>query len=160
VSEVILRRALPADAAAATALARAAKAHWGYPAEWLEAWREELSYEGDYFRAAPGLVRGAERGAGGGVRAGGGGRALGVAGLWVDPLRHGVGIGRALAEAARAAARGLRPGWPVRIPADPQAVGFYERLAARRDGALPAPMPGAPGRVLPLLWWDGPDVTR
>lgn len=34
---------------------------------------------------------------------------------------------------------------------DPFAEPFYLKLGARRIGAVPAPMPGAPGRVLPVL---------
>jgi hypothetical protein len=38
----------------------------------------------------------------------------------------------------------------VEIVAEPNATGFYEKLGARRVGAIPAPMPGAPDRELPL----------
>ena len=37
-----IRRATPTDSERATELARRAKAHWGYPAEWLEAWNDDL----------------------------------------------------------------------------------------------------------------------
>src|SRR4028119_1610818 len=36
-------RAVPADSERATKLARAAKAHWGYPAEWLKSWESGLA---------------------------------------------------------------------------------------------------------------------
>ena len=38
-----IRRATSSDSDRATALARRAKAHWGYPAEWLAVWDGELA---------------------------------------------------------------------------------------------------------------------
>ncbi len=41
------------------------------------------------------------------------------------------------------------------VASDPGAETFYTRLGARRVGTDPAPMPGAPDRILPVLQWDG-----
>ncbi|HEY3601246.1 MAG TPA: hypothetical protein VGK72_04765, partial [Chthoniobacterales bacterium] len=41
-------RAQPADAPALSAVAWAAKAHWGYPAFWLEQWRNQLTITADF----------------------------------------------------------------------------------------------------------------
>lgn len=43
-----IRRALPADAEELTRLARSAKASLGYPVDWLDAWRDELTDTADY----------------------------------------------------------------------------------------------------------------
>jgi GNAT superfamily N-acetyltransferase len=141
-----IRRATPSDSERATELARGAKAHWGYPAEWLEEWRDDLVV------TAEGIERHAT------FVASIGNEVVGVCQLqqsedhtmlehvWVDPARHRQGIGRALVEHARGHARGV-----IAIVADPNAEEFYARLGARRVGEVPAPMPGAPARVLPLM---------
>jgi predicted N-acetyltransferase YhbS len=150
-----IRAAVPADADGATAVAHAAKAQWGYPADWIEAWRSELTITaecltrhrawcaeaGEALIGVCSLEEGAE------------GWELGF--LWVEPGRHGLGVGRALTTRALQAARELRAEWAVRVVSDPNAVGFYDRLGARRAGEVAAPMPGAPARMLPVLYWPG-----
>lgn len=146
-----IRRASPADAPALTRLARDAKASWGYPAAWLEAWRDALTITTDY--VATHLVLVAEDDGAG---------ALGTCALermdddwslehvWVAPAAQGRGVGRALVAHALAAARADGAA-RVHLLADPHAVGFYERLGARAVASVPAPMTGAPERRLPLL---------
>ena len=70
--------------------------------------------------------------------------------VWVAPEFHRRGTGRALVEHTLATARtlGVRR---VEVQSDPFAEAFYLALGARRVGSVPAPMPGAPARVLPLL---------
>lgn len=145
-----LRRAVPADAERLTSLACLAKGHWGYPPEWMAAWEAELTITPEYLAEHRLFV--AEEGD----------ALLGVSGiedhgdhwvlehLWVNPGQQGRGLGQALVRAALDAARAVRPG-VVRLVADPHAAGFYERIGARRTGTLPAPMPGAPERELPLF---------
>lgn len=161
-SALRIRRALPAEAETLTAIALAAKRHWGYPEAWIELWRSELTYTPDSFghltilcaevgghvvgvcslsvdqpEAPPpeNLVGAAD---GGGAE---------IEGLWIMPahMRRGIGaalMAHAVAEARRQGARYLR------IVADPYAVAFYERLGARRVGTL-ASRPA--GRELPVL---------
>jgi ribosomal protein S18 acetylase RimI-like enzyme len=133
-----------------TRLAHDAKASWGYPAEWLRAWREDLTITAEYVRLNHVLV--ADTGDG----------LAGVAALehvrgeavlehvWVAPRHQRQGIGEALLRQALAVASqaGDRV---VRVTSDPQALGFYERLGGRLAGNLPAPMPGMPERTLPVL---------
>lgn len=99
---VVIRDAHADDVSALSAIARRAKASWGYPEAWLEAWRDELSFTAAYL--ADHQVWVAETG----------GRAAGVIALerpvagwtidrlWVDPGAQGLGIGRALVERALA----------------------------------------------------------
>ncbi|MBX3173966.1 MAG: GNAT family N-acetyltransferase [Gemmatimonadaceae bacterium] len=153
-----LRRAEPSDAPALSEIAKAAKAHWGYPPAWLEAWEDELTLSPSYVSAN--AVFAAEDS----------GRLLGlvslerqseyseIAHLWVRPDCMGHGVGAALvAQALREAA--TRPGHAIRVISDPNAATFYERLGARRIGAQPAPMPGAPDRLLPILEFPAPGQT-
>jgi len=149
-----IRPATKTDALRLTALARAAKAHWGYPAAWLEVWHDALAITPEYIEAHTVLV--AESAARPPV-------VLGVCALedrgdhwrlehvWVDPRSHGTGIGRALVREALAIAGRRRPQSIVRLESDPHAAGFYRKLGAREVGAAPAPMDGAPGRVLPVF---------
>ncbi len=44
-------RAQPADAPVLSAIAWAAKAHWGYPAAWLERWRDQLTITPEFIAA-------------------------------------------------------------------------------------------------------------
>ncbi|HEX8169803.1 MAG TPA: GNAT family N-acetyltransferase [Thermoanaerobaculia bacterium] len=145
-----IRRATPFDAARATDLARRAKAHWGYPAEWLAEWRqglvltpEDIARHATFVACIDGDVVGVCQ-----LQQAGGPSMLEH--VWVDPDHHGRGIGRALVEHARTHASGI-----IAIVADPNAERFYIKLGARRVGEVAAPMPGAPTRALPLLELDG-----
>jgi predicted N-acetyltransferase YhbS len=148
--ELVIRCAVPAEAARLTDLARAAKACWGYPAAWLAAWAADLAITPEYVGAH--RVFAAEIA----------GELVGVCAVedlrerwalehvWVARVQHGRGIGQALVWHALEAARAHRPG-VVQVTSDPHAAGFYERLGARRVGAVPAPMVDAPARELPLF---------
>ena len=145
-----LRSATVADADALTALARRAKAHWGYPADWLQAWEPQLTIQSAYVAQHRVLVAEAE------------GQLLGMCALedrgptwslehvWVDPANVGCGVGRALVQRALEVARAVRP-VPVLAESDPHAAGFYRRLGAHEVGVVAAAMPGAPDRVLPVF---------
>src|SRR2546429_435166 len=43
-----IRRATPDEAEALTTLAHAAKRHWGYPEEWIEQWKTDLTITPDF----------------------------------------------------------------------------------------------------------------
>jgi GNAT superfamily N-acetyltransferase len=148
-SDVSLRPAVGADAPRLSAIAQAAKAHWGYPGEWLALWRSELTFdaaalERDWVQVAELEGRAVA------VVALAGGRAPELSHLWVEPAAMGMGIGRLLFEAAAAEAlrRGIRR---LRIVADPHAETFYEHLGAYRVGSVPS-RPAA--RTLPLLHFE------
>lgn len=152
---LILRPARAEEAGILTALARAAKASHGYPAEWLTLWQAELQVTAEDIRRHLVLV------------ADDAGRVVGFVGLeerpvgwwlehlWVDPAAQTRGIGRALVERSLAEARARRVG-PVLLVSDPGAAAFYEKLGARPLGFEPAPMPGAPARVLPRYEFPAP----
>jgi GNAT superfamily N-acetyltransferase len=150
VPELRIRRALPADAERLTEIARAAKAHWGYPAAWLEAWAPVLRITPEY----------AERQL---VDVGAWDHEMvafyalepradywSLEHFWVDPRWHGRGVGRRMFGHALERIRAIRPGLMV-IEADPYAAGFYARMGARQTRTIPAPADGAPGRTLPVF---------
>ncbi|MGF1464659.1 MAG: GNAT family N-acetyltransferase [Sandaracinaceae bacterium] len=142
-----LRPATDHDCPRLSAVARAAKAHWGYPQAWLDLWVADLTY--DASRLADERVLCAEDGGEvvGFVAWRRDGEEAEIEGLWVEPGAMGRGHGRALMEAASVAARaeGVRA---LRIVADPNAVEFYRRLGAVDVGAE-ASVPA--GRELPVL---------
>jgi predicted N-acetyltransferase YhbS len=145
-----IRPAEPRESEALSDLARRAKAHWGYPAEWIRRWDADLHLSPDYITAHDVFVATA------------GDRIVGVCALerhdshvslehmWIDPDHHRQGIGRALVRRVLDAAADAGASTIV-VHSDPFAEPFYLRLGARRVGALSAPMPGAPDRALPIL---------
>ncbi len=130
---LVIRRAEAREADALTALCRAAKRHWGYPAEWLAAWTDELRITPAVI-AAQWIYVGEEAG-----------RTVGFFGLrrdevhgawhlehlWLDPAHIGRGCGRELFGAAVRLARalGVRE---LHVKADPNAEGFYLKMGAVR----------------------------
>lgn len=129
-----------------SAIARAAKAHWGYPERWLILWEPELTYDASTLAAQDVFVvsDGAPLGVGAiSVE----GDDAEIEGLWVHPDAMGRGVGRALFDECvrRARAAGARR---LVIDSDPHAVGFYERMGATRVGAVPTAIEG---RELPRL---------
>ncbi len=146
----VIRPGAPEDAPALTNLAKVAKAWWGYPAEWLSLWRESLTISASDLERHPSWVVEVM------------GELVGccvlkveegeawLEHLWVAPTSQRNGIGRLLVQTAleESAARAARS---VMIEADPFAEAFYLAMGAERVGEKPAPMPGAPERVLPLL---------
>ena len=137
------------DAPLLTRLVLAGKAHWGYPAEWLDAWKCELTigpqqiavwhirtatFRDDligFFALAP--------------RDGD----WWLEHLWLVVDRIGHGFGGELFRHAIAAAAGLGAAH-VRIEADPNAEGFYLHMGAKRDGERISSVAGAV-RVVPRL---------
>lgn len=141
--------ARPADAPALTAIAHAAKRHWGYPEAWIARWTDSLTLTPDYIgRHAVVLARAGETVVGFyALRYDAGAAQLDH--LWVLREAMGQGIGRALFAHAESAARdqGANRLW---VESDPHAEGFYERMGMVRFGAVTAAMDDQP-RILPLL---------
>ena len=147
---VTIRPARPADAVVASALASAAKAKWPYPQEWLEEWTGHLTITEAYLASACGFIA-EQRTTAVGVCAVTFNTGTGsLDHLWVAPAHERQGIGsRLLAHAVKAT---RRAGCLVlEIVSDPFAEPFYLKAGARRVGAIPAPMAGAPDRILPRL---------
>jgi predicted N-acetyltransferase YhbS len=144
-----IRRAVPEDADRATEIARRAKAHWGYPPEWIASWRDDLTISPADIEKHRTFVACIEDEIVGMCQLQQGEVGAMLEHVWVDPLRHGIGVGRALVERARSEAHGV-----IAIVADPNAEPFYIKLGARRVGDVFAPMPGVPERTLPLLEFE------
>jgi ribosomal protein S18 acetylase RimI-like enzyme len=151
---VTIRRAGAKDAPALSEIARAAKARWGYPREWLEVWDADLTISvPDIERMAVFVADSTDAT---------GRRPVGVAAIerrtddwslehfWILPSVEGRGIGRVLFTHVLREV-GMNGGTAISIVSDPNAVGFYERMGAHVQNRVPAPMPGAPARALERL---------
>ena len=150
---VEFRPARVEDAADLSELAFRSKAYWGYPAEFMQACREELNVDAETIEAEDCFYEVA-------IKAGriagfyaleGRGRSIELDALFVEPQDIGKGIGRRLIERARARAAALGAEI-LTIQGDPNAIDFYHAAGAlligeRESGSIP-------GRMLPLLEID------
>lgn len=140
------------EAAALTEIALAAKRHWGYPENWLEAWREDLTITPDFIKRSE-VFAAIESD-----------KPIGFYALvtsegiteldhlWVLPEWIGQGVGRRLLAHAldRAAALNITT---VEIVSDPNAEAFYLKAGARKIGEVFSSIEGQPRR-LPRLAID------
>jgi GNAT superfamily N-acetyltransferase len=133
-------------------LAFRSKAHWGYPPEFMEACRDELTVTSSAIAAGrvfvlddhwtPVGVYSLDDLPDGGIELGH---------LFVEPGRFGTGVGRQLVEHACRTAHALGYRRLV-IQGDPNAEGFYARCGAVRIGDRQSA--SIPGRKLPLFEID------
>ena len=142
-------RAKPEDAGALTEIAHSAKRHWGYPERWIETWRDILTMRPEFI-AANVAYAAIENGRAVGfyvltTKADG----IHLDHLWILPKAMHRGIGRSLFDHAvlQTKAAGFAT---IKIEADPNAEGFYERMGARRVGISISEVAGE-RRELPLL---------
>ena len=138
---VTVRAAAPADDEQLRIVAEASKGHWGYESERLRTWAAALDLSREIWVAeADGeiVAWAAVLPPADGV--------CELDDLWVEPGSIGRGIGTALFEQAVARARSLGA-QALRWEADPNAVGFYERMGA----AIVGTATGSWGRQLPVM---------
>lgn len=147
---MIIRQASPGEHELLCDIAMESKAHWGYAAEQLEAWRPDLRISPARLATTPVHVCEID------------GRVVGyysfddsvatweLDNLWVRPDSMGRGVGKALLQHARsfAASRGVRR---IIIDSDPNAEAFYVSQGAQRIGTVAAPIASAQDRVRPQL---------
>src|SRR5215467_11650938 len=93
-----IRRAIPDESEALTALAHAAKRHWNYPEAWIAQWRDDLTITREFIANHEVFVAMID-----GEIAGCSALVLKSAlaeleHMWIDPKQMGKGIGRALFE--------------------------------------------------------------
>jgi GNAT superfamily N-acetyltransferase len=144
-----IARATPENADALTEIAFAAKRHWGYPERWIEAWRDILTMRPEFIAANVAYCAIEENQAVGFYVLTTESDGLHLDHLWIMPHAMGRRIGRALFEHAVEQAKALRF-HAIKIEADPNAEGFYQRMGARRVGVSVTEIDGRP-RELPLL---------
>ncbi|HXQ38975.1 MAG TPA: GNAT family N-acetyltransferase [Anaerolineales bacterium] len=149
---ISIRRVDPKEATALTQIALSAKAHWGYPERWMEIWTPQLTFKPEYFEKNESWVAVLRN------------RPIafyslqekdGIAwieNLWVLPEYIGQGVGRQLFLDAisRACQMGFKA---VQLEADPNAVGFYEKMGMHKIGERYSEVESEP-RILPTMGMD------
>ncbi len=149
-----IRPAQEHEAETLSALALKAKAYWGYPADTIESWKQELSISSDAIASMPTFVAAVGDETAGFYSLVPSTRSWKLDHLWVLPQFMDRGIGRALvAHALETALRGGASS--VTVDSDPNAESFYLACGAERCGEVPAPIPGQPNRVRPQLAFRG-----
>ena len=143
-----IRRARQDEADALSALAARSKAHWGYDAAFLERVRDAMTLHPEDVARHEVWVLESPSGTPMGYHRVIPGDPAELEDLWVEPSAIGSGAGRRLfahaVEVARASGASA-----LEIDADPNAVGFYERMGAVRIGETASNL--IPGRTLPRL---------
>ena len=144
-----IRRAEPEEASTLTQIAHAAKQHWGYPENWIEQWKQDLTITPDFIQKNEvfvAIVRDEIAGCCALVVTD---SVAEIEHMWIKPEHMGSGLGRALFTHARKRAADLKLKI-LELSADPNAEEFYARMGAKRIGELPAAMDDNP-RVLPRM---------
>ena len=144
---VDIRPASPTDAPRLTALAHAAKRHWGYSGELMALWDDELTLSAQFIARHPVFCAVRDGEIIGFYALSRQGKAFELEHLWVDPQHMGAGVGTLLFEHAVLTVRSLG-GSVLNIVSDPHAEGFYRRMGASRVGEAPSK---PEGRTLPRM---------
>jgi len=130
---IYIRRVDPAEASVLTKIAKSAKRHWGYPEHWLAIWDPQLTFSPEYFVENESWVAiDGERPIAFYTLLDKDGNAW-IENLWVRPEYIGKGIGKQLFLHALKLThqRGYKF---LRLEADPNAQGFYEKMGMHKIG--------------------------
>jgi N-acetylglutamate synthase-like GNAT family acetyltransferase len=147
--DIQVRRAKPDEAVRLTEIAHAAKRHWGYPENWIEHWRDDLTITPEFIADHETFVAIADGEIAGCCALVVSGPMAELEHMWIKPEHMGAGVGRALFLHTTERARDL--GLPaLEISSDPNAEGFYQRMGATRTGDIHSEIEGTP-RVLPRM---------
>ena len=130
---ISIRRARPEEANILSRIAIAAKNHWNYPAHWMERWIPQLTFSPTYFEENESWAAemGDEPIAFYTLQEKSGHAWLDN--IWVLPAYIGQGVGKQLFRHALGRARELGHE-SLQLEAEPNAVGFYEKMGMRRVG--------------------------
>ena len=139
--------ARPTDAQRLTAIAHAAKRHWGYLEDLISLWQADLTVTAQFIVDFPVFCALRDSEIIGFYALSRRGEAFELEHLWVDPQQMGTGVGTLLFQHAVFTVRSMG-GSILNIASDPHAEGFYLRMGAIRVGEVPS---RPEGRSLPLL---------
>lgn len=146
---IAIRPARPEEAPSLSEIALAAKAHWGYPERWMQLWKPQLTFGPDYFEENESWVAEIDhRPAAFYTLLEKDGQAW-LENLWVFPEFIGKGIGKRLFFHALELSR-QRGFKNLRLEADPNAAGFYQKMGMKKIGEHRSEVEGQP-RILPVM---------
>ena len=146
---ISIRRVKPEEADRLSQIAIAAKRHWNYPEHWMLLWIPQLTFGSAYFKEHESwaaelngeviafyTIQERESNAW-------------LDNIWVLPKYIGQGVGKDLFlhVVARSRELGYRT---LKLDAEPNAVGFYEKMGMRKVGEYQYQLDGQP-RILPLM---------
>lgn len=146
---IFIHRVTPKEADVLTHVALSAKRHWGYPEPWMEIWTPELTFTPEYFEENESWVAvDDEKPIAFYTLQAKDGNAW-IENLWVLPEHMGKGVGKRLF--LHAMSRSLELGYKIlQLEADPNAVGFYEKMGMHKISERHSEIEGQP-RVLPIM---------
>ena len=146
---ILVRRAGFNEADILSAIAFSAKAYWGYPERWLDTWKYQLTFSPEYFEKNESWVAELENTPIGFYTLLDRNGIAWIENLWVLPEYIGKGVGKQLfAHAVKLARqRGYKT---LQLEADPNALGFYEKMGMYKTGEHIGEVDGQP-RVLPIM---------
>jgi N-acetylglutamate synthase-like GNAT family acetyltransferase len=147
--DIRIRRAQPDEAAVLTEIAHAAKRHWGYPENWIEHWKDDLTITPDFIANNEMYVAFAGEEIAGCCALVIRDSLAELEHMWIRPEHMGNGVGRALFNQIMERAQTF-DAKTVELSADPNAEGFYRRMGATRVGEVRSEIEGQP-RVLPRM---------
>ena len=143
-----IARAIPKDSHELSDLTYRSKAHWGYSAEQLEKWRDDLQITSEYIRDHDvWLVRINEKIAGYYSFSIISATTLKLDNIFLEPLHIGAGLGSLLMKDFLDKATGLGV-TTITLDAEPNAEPFYQKFGFKTVGQLKSTIPG---RFLPFM---------
>jgi len=146
---ISIRHAKPEEADVLSQIAISAKRHWGYPERWMKLWIPQLTFTPDYFAENESWVAEENGSPIGFYTLQERDRNAWIENMWLLPEFIGKGIGRQIFVHALELAR-QRGFTRLRLEADPNATGFYEKIGMWKVGEYQYELGGEP-RVLPLM---------
>lgn len=146
---ILIRPVNPQEADELTKIALAAKRHWGYPERWIEIWIPQLTFNAEYFEANESWTAVVDNRPVAFYTLLSKGGVAWIENLWVMPALIGKGVGKSLFLHALELAR-QRAYKTLQLEADPNAVGFYEKMGMHKSGEHQSEVDGQP-RVLPIM---------
>jgi GNAT superfamily N-acetyltransferase len=147
-----IRPVKPEEADILSQIAVAAKRHWNYPEPWMELWLPQLTFGPAYFEENESWVAEHDREPIAFYTLQERDGHAWLENIWVLPRYIGHGVGKKLF--AHALSRSRELGWTIlRLKAEPNAVGFYEKMGMWKVGEDQYELDGQP-RVLPIMEMD------
>lgn len=145
----LIRRVNSEEAKVLTQIALSAKRHWGYPERWMEIWTPQLTFTTEYFEENKSWVAvDSEKTIAFYTLQDKNGIAW-LENLWVLPEYIGKGVGKELFLHALNLAR-QRGYKTLQLEAEPNAMGFYEKMGMEKIGERRSEIEGQP-RILPVM---------
>ena len=144
-----ITRAKPEQADTLTQIALAAKRHWGYPERWMELWKPQLTFTREYFEEHESWVAEIDHNPVAFYTLVKKDKNAWIENLWVSPEHIGKGLGKRLFLHALETSR-QRGFQNLQLEAEPNAVGFYEKMGMKKIGEHISEVEGQP-RILPIM---------